>query len=523
MSEFLQTGVSVKTKIQAKENHKQRAYLNSVTSILDHVIKQVMGFVVSPILVNGLGGTFYGVYQILLEMTGYADMADIQTAQVLKWTVAQKRGVASEEELRSEVTTALVLTLLILPFIFLIGGVLIWYAPILTNVSEEYYNMVRAASAIMIFSMVIYKLMDLFEAVLRGMNLGFKGMGARSMLMIFSGLLKIWVIYQGYGLIGISIVQVAIGVFTSLIFYWLVKKNIPWFGFGKTNMTKIYSYAKLSGWFMATMIFSMILFNSEKIILGYLVGPEMVTIYVLTLFASSAMGGLINAVISGVVPGIGNFFGKGEFEKILISKRLIHSIIWWFTFSIGTCILLFNKSFLNLWVGEGNYAGYLENLFILLIALQYIFFGAAGSFINVTLDLKTKVLLTGFSALISIGLAFLLVEEFQIIGLCLSVLAGRMVLTIGFPMILKKKMNDQSSFFSDENIRPLFITSMALIAASYLQEMVLVNSWLELISWGALAVVVLMPLFWVLGFTNEQRKILIANFSKIKIFKINDR
>jgi O-antigen/teichoic acid export membrane protein len=174
-------------------------------------------------------------------------------------------------------------------------------------------------------------------------------------------------------------------------------------------------------------------------------------------------------------------------------------------------------------VGEGNYAGYLENLFILLIALQYIFFGAAGSFINVTLDLKTKVLLTGFSALISIGLAFLLVGEFQIIGLCISVLVGRMVLTIGFPMILKKKMNDQSSFFSDENIRPLFITSMALIAASYLQEMVFVNSWLELISWGALAVVVLMPLFWVLGFTNEQRKILIANLSKIKIFKINDR
>ncbi|MDO9554489.1 lipopolysaccharide biosynthesis protein, partial [Rhodonellum sp.] len=306
-------------------------------------------------------------------------------------------------------------------------------------------------------------------------------------------------------------------------FYWLVKKNIPWFGFGRTDMGKIRSYAKLSGWFMATMIFSMILFNSEKIILGYLVGPEMVTIYVLTLFASSAMGGLINAVISGVVPGIGNFFGKGEFEKILISKNLIQSIIWWFTFSIGTGILLFNQSFLNLWVGEGNYAGYLENLFILLIALQYIFFGAAGSFINVTLDLKTKVLLTGFSALISIGLAFLLVQDFEILGLCVSVLAGRMVLTFGFPLILKKKINDQSSFFTMENIRPLLITSIALIAASYLQELVMVNSWLGLISWGALTVAVLMPLFWVLGFTHNQRRILLTNLSKIKIFKINDR
>ena len=79
-----------------KENHKQRAYLNSITSIIDHLSRQLTGFFVSPYIVNGLGNSLYGVYQIILELAGYANMADTQSTQVLKWTLAQKRNIIDE-------------------------------------------------------------------------------------------------------------------------------------------------------------------------------------------------------------------------------------------------------------------------------------------------------------------------------------------------------------------------------------------------------------------------------------------
>ena len=79
-----------------KENHKQRAYLNSVTSILDYAGLQITGFIVSPFIVGGLGNSLYGIYQVLNQMTGYANMADTRASQVLKWTIAQKREVASK-------------------------------------------------------------------------------------------------------------------------------------------------------------------------------------------------------------------------------------------------------------------------------------------------------------------------------------------------------------------------------------------------------------------------------------------
>ena len=505
-----------------KENHKQRAYLNSLTSILDNVVKQLMGFFVSPFIVKGLGDSLYGVYHILLDTTSYANMADIRTSQVLKWTIAQKRDILTDEELRSEFTTGLVLTLILMPLVLLIGGILSWYAPILANLPTEYYSLVRIASSIMVFSIVLNKLMDLLESVLRGMNLGYKGMGLRSILLILGGSLKVFVILQDYGLVGLALVQVVIGVITGTVFYLLVKRNVPWFGLGKTNKSNLFSYGKLSGWFAGTMVANMMLYHSEKVLLGFIIGPELVTVYVLTLFTSTAMKSMVDSVISGVVPGIGNFFGKGEFDKIIISRKLIYSLIWWCTFALGTSILLFNQSFLLLWVGEGKYAGNFENLLIILISIQYTFYFTSGIFINVTLDLKRKVLLTGLAALITIGLSFLIVPSLGILGLCISMLLGRMVLSIGLPRFLRQKINDTSKVFSIENIRPLIFTISGLVFASLFQDFIFVDNWILLILYGGITTVIFATSFWFLGFSKNQKILLKENLNKIKIFKLKD-
>src|SRR5688572_10162766 len=81
-----------------KENLKQRAYLNGLTSIIDFAAIQITGLLVSPVIVNGLGSSLYGALKIIGQLTGYATLADARATQVLKWTVARKKDIASEEE-----------------------------------------------------------------------------------------------------------------------------------------------------------------------------------------------------------------------------------------------------------------------------------------------------------------------------------------------------------------------------------------------------------------------------------------
>ncbi|MCH6201734.1 oligosaccharide flippase family protein [Aquiflexum sp. LQ15W] len=506
---------------KSKENHKQRAYLNSLTSIIDQIAKQVMGFVVNPFVVKGLGNSLFGVYQIVLEISGYANLADTQSTQVLKWTLAKNRNVFTKEELRSEISTGLYIIFLILPFLLIVGAILSWFAPTIMNVDAVYEDLVRKVSAIVIFAVVISKFSNFFESILRGLNLGYKGMGVKTLLIVIGGICKIFVINYGYGLIGLVLLQVIIAFLTVVIFFYLVKKNVPWFALGKTNKNKIISYTKLSGWFMATKVAGMVLFNSEKILLGFFIGPEIVTIYVLTMFTTSALKGVLDSVVSGVIPGIGTFFGLGEFDKIRKSRLLISNLIWFTSFSFGNAILLFNPSFLNLWVGRENFAGSFENFLILLMAIQYIFFFTTGNFINVTLDLKTKVYLTGLSAIVSIGFAYFLIPLMGISGLCLSVLLGRSILSIGFPIILNRKINNNNKFITLEDLRISLLSLLGLALASYFQSYINIENWYILIISGILVTLISGLLFWVFVIENQNKKLILEQLKKIKMFKTN--
>ncbi|MBS9524270.1 lipopolysaccharide biosynthesis protein [Litoribacter ruber] len=509
-------------KKKGKENLKQRAYLNSLTSIIDFAGKQITGFIVSPIIVSGLGGNFYGIWQMLMQMTGFADMADTRATQVLKWTIANRRDVASAQELQREATTALVVTGFILPVVLIVGAIISWYAPHITKVDEQYYTMIRLTTSMMIFSMVIYKIFDLYECILRGMNLGYKRMGVRAAIIVLAGILKVAVIYMGYGIVGLAAVQVVIALVTGITFYIIVKKAVWWYGFARTNWPKIKSYGKLSGWFMALNGAGMIMNASDKILLGYLAGPLLVSNYTLTIFAAAAVESAVGSVINGIIPGIGGLYGKQEYEKVMKARRLIFSLIWLLIVSLGSAVLVLNQSFLALWTGEEFYAGDISNLLIVLIGVQGMFFETDGSIINVTLKLQQKVYFTLASSLVTLGIALLLIPPYGVAGLCMSILLGRMILSIGYPIILRRNMKDTSPFFQSRLFQQMIGAALLFGAAIYFNDYISAGNWFTLFLYGGIVTLVAGAVYWVVGLQSAERKEIMDLFLKIKFFKKDD-
>jgi hypothetical protein len=74
-----------------KENLKQRAYLNTLSSMMDYTANRLTGLFVNPFIIAGLGTSLFGIWQMLGQFTGYVNIADTRSSQVLKWTVAQKK------------------------------------------------------------------------------------------------------------------------------------------------------------------------------------------------------------------------------------------------------------------------------------------------------------------------------------------------------------------------------------------------------------------------------------------------
>ena len=99
--------VSETPEVSRKESRVRglthKAYLNALASLLDAAVKGGVLAVVTPLVVNGLGSSLFGVWQILGRLITYMHAADGRPTQALKWVIAKGQAVDDDELKRRHV------------------------------------------------------------------------------------------------------------------------------------------------------------------------------------------------------------------------------------------------------------------------------------------------------------------------------------------------------------------------------------------------------------------------------------
>jgi O-antigen/teichoic acid export membrane protein len=509
----------VKNGTEKKENLKQRAYLNIVSSMMDYTANRLTGLLVNPFIIAGLGTSLFGIWQMLGQLTGYVNIADTRSSQVLKWTVAQKKDVATTEELQSDTGAAFIVLLFVVPVILIAGGIISWYAPYITHADKAHYTLIRITCSVMIFSILVFKFFEMFEAILRGMNLTFKRMGLRAGIVILGGGLKILALTLGFGLPGLAVVHLFDSLLIGISYYVVVKRNIAWFGFRKPKRSNILRFGKLSAWYLADAGASVVNSNSDKLLLGIIAGPVTVAYYTLTKFIPVALQGLINRLILGIMPGIGKLLGLKEYDRINKVRKNINSITLLLTVAFGVTVIIFNYSFLHTWVGKEHYAGNTANVLIMIMAIQDTFVKNDACIISATLDIKKKVFLTLISGALFAGLGVLLVGKMGIAGICISFMASRVFLFIGQRKVLAGLMKTPSQAVFNLNYRALLTALLMLGMAAWLASITDALGFYQLLVLAPTAFVISLLVFFFFGLSKANRQELQQIIFSIKFFK----
>ncbi len=139
---------------------------------------------------------------------------------------------------------------------------------------------------------------------------------------------------------------------------------------------------------------------------------------------------------------------------------------------------MWNRSFVGLWVGADHYAGGVIDLLIVLIAVQTAFIRADAYIIDAALQSWLRVLISTAAAAVTISLAIALTRAFGLAGLCVGVLAGRMVQTVTYPALAQRSVDDHAPTLPLGFARGLVVTAALFSAASALGEHVVTSSWL---------------------------------------------
>jgi len=493
--------------VGASASLTQRATLTAVASLLDYAARAVVGLVTIPILVSGLGRSLYGVWEILSRLIAYMTGADGRPTEALRLTISNHLSRTDDGAKRRLVGSAVFVWLLFLPVVAVVGAILVWLAPTFAKVAPPEHAMVRVTCALLVASFLLGSLASIPESVLRGANLGYKRMGYQAGLSVVGGVLMAGAVWLGLGLRGLAWAQIALALVTGVCFWWLVRQFVPWFGMARPSLTEVKSLLSMSVWLSAGDVIAKLLLASDVLVLGLLVSSSAVTSYVLTGYAARLGLNLFGLVAGAATPGLGSVIGEQQHGRAAKIRDDLLAVTWLFATVVGTTILVWNRPFLALWVGNENYAGVWPNVLIVLATAQSAFIRSDAFVIDAALRPRLRVLVGTGAAAITIALMVLLTPTLGIVGVCLGLLGGRLIQTVAYPIIARACLGAASQPSTASPWVRRLVTMAALFAgATWLGQRVTVSTW---VLWGvgvALTALLLPALAWAVGLNAAGRQ-----------------
>ena len=202
--------------------------------------------------------------------------------------------------------------------------------------------------------------------------------------------------------------------------------------------------------------------------------------------------------------------GKGEHAKAVRVRAELMMVTWVLVTVAGAGILVWNASFLGLWVSDVPTPGSIATLLIVVTAAQFIFIRNDAFIIDLTLDLRPKVLIGIASTGLSLGLAAVFVSMGGgIVGLCIGLLIGRSILTVAYPWLIGRAIAQPLGAQLRGVIRPVLATAVIFAAATSVGREFVVDSWVELVLGSIATAGVVAVAATILGLNASQRRYLL--------------
>jgi O-antigen/teichoic acid export membrane protein len=501
------------SKFFSDENLTKKATLNAFASALDYGARLVVGFLIQPIMVSGLGDYYYGVWQILLRMIGYITPAGGRPAQALKMSLANKHTTATDDEKRRLIGSSLIVWAIFLPVMAILGGLITWFVPYWIKSPSEYYWTIRVTSAILVFNLIVSNVATIPESALEGENLGYKRMGLSALLVFIGGGLTWLAVWLDSGIVGVGIATFIVTLLTGVFFLWVMRDYAPWFGSAKPSVQEVIQFLGLSWWFLAWNLIMNLMTASDVVILGVLVSVQTVTDYSLSKYAAETLISIVAIMAFGIAPGLGGIIGSGNYKKAINVRGEIMTLTWLIITVLGTMVLMWNRSFINLWVGSQHFIGSLPNLLIVIVIMQFIFIRNDGNVIDLTLRLKNKVIMGAISVGLSLGIAVVFIQwlNLGVVGICLGLIIGRMILSIGYPILVGRFLGISFLAQVKSTFKPVFLTALLFILATLFDMYIVIKGYPGIEGWIQLSLYVSFTLLGALiitfyiGLSSHQR------------------
>lgn len=488
------------------DSRTRRASLTFLSTMLQQGAEMLVTFVVTPIVVRGLGAELYGAWMVIQQVGAYLGLGDLHSSSALKLKLAISQHMNDVGAKRRQIGATIVIWLCMLPLLGAAGGILVAVTPSLVSVSPDHGLQVQLGMALVVLNVCLAGLLSIPPNILRGMNLDYKAMELNALIIGVTGALNTLAIKLGMGLPGLAASTIVGAVTAALVRLYVARRVLPWLGVERPLLREIGELFGVSWWLLGSNLAYLSLNSSDFILAGMLLGGREAGIYAATGLVLRMASGPVAKLLDSGSPGIADLWGRGDIQRIANVRTTMQIFAIFVTTILGVGVVVLNEAFLKLWMGAGFYAGGLVNVLLVLLAIQSLATRMDILLMDCMLKLRLKTLMMAIGGVIGIGLALLLTRRMGLVGLALGILIGRSILTMSLLPFVSRRLGLSMTSYLGELLRPLFM-SACLLLAGYLvsSEIGRTNTWLGLSMRASLLGVSVAMLLWTLGLTAHRR------------------
>lgn len=487
----------------------KRTILTFVSNLLSQAAKFILSFLLGPVIIKGLGKELYGVWGMVGQLVGYFSLTDLRPAGTMKFLLSLKQHSNDIDEKKRLIGTTLFLWMASLPFMALIGFLVVRFFPDFIKTDSQ-LDSIRVVLVILIVGVILDRLLSIPSNVLRAQNLEYKGMGISAITVLLVGFLNAFVVWQGWGLVGLAVSTLVGIVLSNAVRMWVALRAIPWIGMLWPQREEIKTFLRTSIWLTFSAISNLLLTSTDVLLIGIFLEPAASSTYLTTSLVLRSLTDPLSTFFSSANAGIAGLCGQGEWVRVEKLRREMYVIAIGIMTILGAGIISLNRIFLALWVGPEFFGGPQLNMLLILEFLLIVLVRIDTPIVSAALLIKEQAGVIFLGGVVSVLFGILTMPILGVSGMALGIIVGQGILfTFNWSLLLRRLTIRTSDYMRDIG-RPLLVGAILLYIANFLSTVISTSTWIGFIMWGVLVGSVTIMIVWVVGFSDQARQIVLA-------------
>jgi O-antigen/teichoic acid export membrane protein len=460
--------------------HWSRIFRNMLSNWMSYVVTAVVGFVLAPIVVHSLGDTGYGLWTLVLALTGYFGLLDLGVRSSVGRFVTRYIALSDAHNVNRTVGTAFV--------ILSCGGIVAFLATLLIamfffgsfGVEPHLANQGRTALVLTGLNMGLILPLGVFSAVLIALERFDVLSGVTMVGELARAALVVWFLRNGYGLVALALIALSVTVAQYTVMGVIAKvmyrplhvhyRYVDWSSFRDLFGFSIYRFI----WIVANQL----IFYSDSLVIAVFLGAGAITPYAIAGSLINYGRNVVSLVTDTLAPSAARMDAKEDLaglqRLLLVGTRLALLV----TLPICVGFLFLGRQFITLWMGE-SYAH--SAIFLMVLTIPQ--FGSMPQYVSaLVLAGMAKHRAFAYFALAegiaNVVLSVILVQRMGLIGVAWGTAITHLVnTTVVVPLytlsVLKLSVRE---YFVKAFLRPL-VCAVPLAALGYRFSLLETASW----------------------------------------------